>query len=520
MGVVYFPHSLFAASLSVSPATGTYSVGDTFTVSALVNTENKAVNAVSGTLYYPANMLDLISISRATSIMNVWTVVPVLQIGTDENDIPFEGVILNPGYTGSSGVIFTATFQVKASGQAALYYNASAILANDGFATNLLEGQYQGVYTFLGGTANPPAVIPPSSEETPTQTLPKAPVISSTTNPNPELWYSNRIPMFVWDTPDDAIHVAFSIDHNPTSVPPASTNGPISSHDAAPGLSDGIWFAHARIKNALGWGPTGHFKVRVDTTPPVFTVNELSQADSPKKVLSFHAEDARSGVFGFTLSFDRGAPITIPATGADTLYTSDVLHPGSHTLDVQALDNAGNSMGASLTFVINPLTSPSLIEYPRSMYVGDLFSVAGTTYPNAHIHFLLTRTSKKICCHADLAEPLVYTAESVVDTTGHFTFTFPKTFLYGTYAFSARVTDASGRESLPTDSVLIQVNEHFIGWVWNFVTSVCMLIFLLVLSILIILLCIYLYLRSHKRAKDEEVAKMAVIPPARIDPSL
>ncbi len=64
-----------AANLSVVPAgaSGSYSVGQVFSVSVFVSTaDGESMNAVSGTLSYPANLLQVVSLDKTASIVDFW----------------------------------------------------------------------------------------------------------------------------------------------------------------------------------------------------------------------------------------------------------------------------------------------------------------------------------------------------------------------------------------------------------------------------------------------------------------
>jgi hypothetical protein len=103
---IFFVFGIFssveAAYLSVSPASGSYSVGDSFSVSVLVSSSDQAVNAVSGSLIFPADKLQVVSISKTGSVVNFWVQEPAYS--NSAGTLDFEGVILNPGFTGVGGL--------------------------------------------------------------------------------------------------------------------------------------------------------------------------------------------------------------------------------------------------------------------------------------------------------------------------------------------------------------------------------------------------------------------------------
>lgn len=107
--------------------------GDRINIEVRVSSD-ESINAVSGVVSFPTDLLSLISISRNASIINIWTEEPKQVRGR----IPFEGVIMNPGFVGTSGLVMRATFEAKKAGTVSLGFAEGAVLANDGRGTNLL----------------------------------------------------------------------------------------------------------------------------------------------------------------------------------------------------------------------------------------------------------------------------------------------------------------------------------------------------------------------------------------------
>lgn len=140
LSVIFFwsnPSSAAAAALSMSPSYGSYAVGDSIMVTMLVSSDGKAINAVAGTISFSKDTLEALSLSTAGSVISLWVQDPTVFNGTGR--VNFEGIILNPGFSGSSGKIITVTFKVKAPGSASVKFLTGSVLANDGAGTNLLE---------------------------------------------------------------------------------------------------------------------------------------------------------------------------------------------------------------------------------------------------------------------------------------------------------------------------------------------------------------------------------------------
>ncbi len=134
------PFVACAAMLSISPATGTYKVGDIFTVHIDVSSYSESMNAVSGVLSYPKDTLSVVGISKNNSLLTTW--LPPGATGprysTSAGTISFEGVLIG-GYSGGPKNVFTATFRVKKTGTAKLSFKNGTILANDGKGTDVTQ---------------------------------------------------------------------------------------------------------------------------------------------------------------------------------------------------------------------------------------------------------------------------------------------------------------------------------------------------------------------------------------------
>ncbi len=86
------------------------------------------MNAVSGAISFPKN-LTVSSVSKANSIISLWTVEPTFS--NSAGTVNFEGIVLNPGFTGDNGKVMSITFTAKSSGIAAVSYTSGSVLAND-----------------------------------------------------------------------------------------------------------------------------------------------------------------------------------------------------------------------------------------------------------------------------------------------------------------------------------------------------------------------------------------------------
>lgn len=138
LGVFFFtPATSQAADLGFTPSTISRTVGSTFTISAYVSSPSAAINAVSGSVSFPVNILEVVSISKLNSIMNLWVQEP--SFSNAQGTASFEGIVLNPGFTGSQGTVVSITFRAKSAGSALIKFSSGSVLSNDGIGTNVLK---------------------------------------------------------------------------------------------------------------------------------------------------------------------------------------------------------------------------------------------------------------------------------------------------------------------------------------------------------------------------------------------
>ncbi len=154
LGAFSFRHSHGAqsAGFSFSPASRSAEVGGAFQVKVLVNSGGQSVNALTGVISYPSDLLEVVAVPPGP-LVSFWIQNPTVEAGS----IHFEGVILSPGFTGSNGVAATLTFKAKKEGTATLRFASGSILANDGNATNVLGSFGRGTYTISPKHTSPSA---------------------------------------------------------------------------------------------------------------------------------------------------------------------------------------------------------------------------------------------------------------------------------------------------------------------------------------------------------------------------
>jgi hypothetical protein len=457
------PVAAKAATLYFSPASGSYAVGKTIAATIYVSSADQAANAASGTVAFPADKLEVTSLSKTGSILSLWVQEPVFS--NSAGTIDFEGIAFNPGFTGTGGKLITVNFRVKAAGTAALNFSSGSVLANDGQGTNILTGLGKAQFN-LGEEVVPEVPIVPvaptvTSSSGPVS-IPAAPQISSSTHPDPNKWYAVKTAEFAWRLSADTTGARLLVGKIAEAVPTVNYIPAISAKKISD-LEDGVWYFSVRLRNGAGWGSIAHFRFQIDTAPPTaFTVTELVDADNAEPTAKFvlSASDATSGISHYEVQIDGEAPQTWQDDGTKTYVTSP-LAPGKHILIAKAIDKAGNSADSSLEFTIDQsellasseslelLEPPVIAEYPKKITSGEALIIRGTTkYPNA-------QTVVQFVGEGNEARNQV--VEN--DANGNFTFVTEEKFKDGVYKVQAEVVDEQGIRSAPSEKIIIYIGQ-------------------------------------------------------------
>lgn len=480
--VFLFAQLAQAATIYPAPSSGSYNIGQSFSVGIFVSSADQAINAISGTLSFPADKLEVTSLSKSSSVMSLWVQEP--SYSNSNGTVNFEGIILNPGYTGSSGRVLTVNFRTKSAGSAPLTFSSGSVLANDGQGTNILSGFGSASFAVEVPTSGPAA----EQATTPSVTVgtPPGPQITSITHPDSDAWYPVTIPEFSWDVPAGTIATRLLVGEKPQASP-SVTYVPAISSKTLDAMEDGIWYFHVQLRNSNGWGGVSHFRFQIDTHDPEhfsMTKVEVTDATDPTRSYQFDAEDATSGIGHYTIQIDDGEAMEWTDDG-EHIYQTPTLGPGRHTIIVNAVDKAGNFLTNFDEFVIEPLVAPTITDYPQELTNKDPFVVKGQTYPNAQAIIWLKR---------EATEPQNYIVKT--DETGRFTFVAEEKLRDGIYQLWAEVVDERGARSEPTEKFKVLVQPTAL---WRFGTMTAnvlsVLIPLIALIFLLVVVVWYSYIK-------------------------
>jgi hypothetical protein len=486
-GILFMANSSYAnaASLSLSPSTGVYAAGATFTARVVVNTSGQPVNAAEGTITFNPRELSVVSVNRTGSIFSLWVAEPAFS--NSAGTISFSGG-LPSGYTGQAGNIMNITFRTAGAGTAKVGFKNGSVLANDGRGTNVLTSMNGGVYTIQAqsSTPEPERII----EYVAPANTPAAPVISSDTHPDQKAWSTKKEAVLNWSLPSGVIAVRTSLDSNSTSIPTKVYDNPIKTITLTD-LSEGISYFHIQLKNADGWGKVTHYRLAIDTQKPKSI--DISQAEgtnlaNPVQVLMVKVVDDTSKVRRFMVRVDAAEAFEYIDENGSSTISLPTLTPGYHTAFIEAFDEAGNSITDTYSFTVESFDKPVFTEYPSEINEEVIPVIKGMTRPNAKVSVFLERVG---------AEPTTYSVVS--DESGAFIFIPEGTFTTGVYELTAQATDEFGAVSAMSESVRIAVQQPGFLRIGSLIVSVLsVLVPLIVMVVLLVLGLWYLLLYARR----------------------
>lgn len=321
-----------AASFTVSPTTGTFTVGSTFDVSILLNTDGKSVNALDVDLKFPPEKLQLVSPKTNVSVISVWTSQP--QFNNQNGSLRLQGGIPH-GVNVNNATVATLTFRVKTIGNAIIRFtDNSKILLNDGLGTDAFTNRQNAVFSLT---------LPP----------PAGPVVASETHSDQSMWYANPTVILNWASDEKVDGYSYVFDENPVNTPDDSVESK-ENRVVYKNVTDGTHYFHIKSHRSGAWGGTTNFAVNVDTASPasfplVILPNSRTNVRDP--IVKFATTDALSGIDHYEIKFvdlkpkknpdgsDPGQPFFIEA---DSPYISPALDIGAYDVFVRAYDKASN----------------------------------------------------------------------------------------------------------------------------------------------------------------------------------
>lgn len=363
VGSFFYTHIALAADVVISPSTGTYNTGQTFTATIQADPKGDSVNAVEAKLKYDPAKISVVSVSKTGSVFSLWTTEPAFS--NTAGTIEFGGGSPTPFSAKSTLVV--VTFRASAEGAAEVSFTSASALAADGLGTDVLKASPSANYTIAAAAAPEPTPTPtpepvtttPEPEEDNVAIAfgdpPRAPEVGSQAFLDPDKWYNETDGIFTWELPFDvtavAVELATSSDHEPKEeYDPPIEEFVVSSEN----LIDGVQYLSVQFKNQVGWGGVTNRKIQIDTKPPEpFKINvQTANSKTGFPLIVFDAQDVTSGIEKYEMIIADGEPIEVTPDEARLGYLLKELEDGTYTIKVTAYDKAGNTTVATTPVLI------------------------------------------------------------------------------------------------------------------------------------------------------------------------
>lgn len=132
----FVPGVASAANIYLEASRNTVSVGDTFIVSAKIDSDKVSINSVEGDIVLSNNNQSLVvnDFSLAKSVFSLWPRTPSLSL--DGNTISFVGGVPG-GFNLDKNILFSVIFQADKEGEITISPKDISIFANDGKGTKV-----------------------------------------------------------------------------------------------------------------------------------------------------------------------------------------------------------------------------------------------------------------------------------------------------------------------------------------------------------------------------------------------
>lgn len=307
-----------AAVMNPSPQTASVDVNDTFIVTVNLDSEREYINAVSATLSYPTDLLEVESVDWSTSFLSMWVHEP--SINADAGSISFTGGKPNGTLVVDSPLI-RVTFRARTLGTATVVVDGdqSGVYLNDGRGTAAALTTVAGTYTIVNAS-------------------PYALDITSPTHPDEDTWYSGSIFTAQWQPRDRAFY-SYALSELPTTVPDDFVDEPQDSATYA-AVADGVHYFILREKLTRDeWQVVGVRRAQIDSTPPLSITAKIDtdpDVFGGRYYLSFGSYDTTSGIDYYEVV--EGNQVVSPAVSpyllTDQVHRQDIV--------IRAFDRAGN----------------------------------------------------------------------------------------------------------------------------------------------------------------------------------
>ncbi|MFA6339088.1 MAG: cohesin domain-containing protein [Candidatus Paceibacterota bacterium] len=447
-----------AATLSLTPVSSDVGIGEKITINVRIDSEGVGINAAQATIRFPKDILEVVSLDKTSSAFSFWLDEPTFS--NTDGVITFTGGTPY-GVSGSAVKVLNIEFKAKGNGNGTVSLLETAVTASDGSGTNVLSKTNDAVITVSSQRVVPKVPEPQQIVRTPvaSEKLPSKPNLKVSLYPDETSWY-NIVGQFTasWDLPLDISGINTVVNKNPSFIPGEQSEG-LFNNKTFDALSDGISYLHVRFKNNVGWGPTAHYRLAVDTVSPAgfdLSIIEGNQTDNPTPTLQFKTSDARSGLKEYQVRVGSGDLIKIPVAGFKGSFKLPLQVPGKQKVFVKAVDQADNGIESSVDMEILPIASPAITFVPSQIFSEDEQGVVvkGTALPNINVLLKLQKVAN------NNQGEVIANGSTKSDEKGNWEFTFGQQPLRnGQYVVIAQSQDDRGALSLAVESSKINVKS-------------------------------------------------------------
>ncbi len=448
-----------AATLSLTPTSSEIGIGEKMTIEIRIDSEGESFNAAQAVIRFPKDTLEVTALDKAESVFSFWLEEP--QFSNTEGVISFIGGTPS-GVSGGAVGILKIEFLARGTGSGALSLTEAAIAAADGSGTNVLSKINDAVITVVPQRIIPKVPEPqqkiPEPEQiirevVPSEKLPSVPILKIPLYPEENRWY-NLVAQFTvsWDLPLDISGVSTALNKYPNSIPPGRSEG-LFDNKTFGALQDGIWYLHMRFQNNLGWGPAAHYRLAIDTYPPLgfeLAVVEGEATDNPTPTFRFETSDALSGLKEYQVRIGDGDLIKIPAAEFNGSFKLPLQSPGKRRITVKAVDQADNGIEDDVVLEIIPIASPTITFVTKELFSNEEkgLTIKGAALPGVNVLLAVLREGI-----------LFANSTTQADERGNWEFTFDQPFRNGRYILTAQSQDERGALSLVVDSSEVRVKS-------------------------------------------------------------
>ncbi len=481
-----------AATFTLSLDKQAFPVGSEFTADVKMDTEGVGINASQGTISFSPDVLSVLKIDRTNSVFNFWLQEPSFTNSTGR--VTFLGGSTS-GFAGTSLEVFRVTFKVKGIGKSDITFIDGAITASDGSGTNVMKGT-TGVQITSASQSNIIAITPSqiTRQATIASGLPSKPKFSIKVYPTSTGWSSISTRFNVeFVLPGDITDISTLISKNPTDTTIKSEG--LFDNKSFDALTDGIWYLHAQYKNNVGWGPAEHYKISIDTAPPIpfeIKADFGNSVTNPSPILTFESADQLSGINKYEITID-GKEVGYTTS---TSFTVPAQTPGKHQVKVSALDIAGNITENYLDIKIVPLDSPTLSLANRDIYTNESgLSFRGTTQPDKNVKIEVKNTASGIS----------FEKTAHADPFGIYDILIDNLLPRGTYSVIATTIDDRGALSMPAKPLMISVKDRPLAILFGIPVTQMALIWTLLTTLILSFLLGFFYNKKSIRRRENQI---------------